>query len=59
MLTTRVYRPAMSLDEALYELDSNSSTQFCPRCVDAVKRVAPRLRMADNSSRWQLLAVAS
>ena len=59
MLTTRVYRPAMSLSDALDELDRNSSTQFCPRCVEAVKRVAPRLRMADDSSRWQMLRVAS
>jgi diguanylate cyclase (GGDEF)-like protein/putative nucleotidyltransferase with HDIG domain len=59
MLTNRVYRPAMTLEAAIDELEHHSGTQFCPRCVEAVKRVAPQLRLAEDSSRWHLLRVVS
>jgi diguanylate cyclase (GGDEF)-like protein/putative nucleotidyltransferase with HDIG domain len=39
MLTTRIYRPARPVAEALQELRRSAGTQFCPRCVDAVERL--------------------
>ena len=40
MVTTRVYRSAMSMAEALREIRGGSGTQFCPACVAAVDRLA-------------------
>ena len=40
MTTDRVYRPAMASEEAIAELEANSGTQFDPRIVDAVVKVA-------------------
>jgi diguanylate cyclase (GGDEF)-like protein/putative nucleotidyltransferase with HDIG domain len=40
MLSTRVYRPARSLDDALTELRKMAGSQFCPRCVAALDSVA-------------------
>ena len=39
MTTDRSYRAAMSLDEAIEELEANSGTQFSPAVVDALLRV--------------------
>jgi HD-GYP domain-containing protein (c-di-GMP phosphodiesterase class II) len=39
MTTDRSYRAAMSLDEALGELQANSGTQFDPRVVESLVRV--------------------
>ncbi len=39
MLTSRVYRDAMSEPEALAELASGAGTEFCPRCVGALERL--------------------
>ena len=39
MTTDRSYRAAMSLDEAIEELQANSGTQFSPDVVDALLRV--------------------
>ena len=39
MLTTRIYRAARPLDEALEELRRHAGSQFCPRCVGAVERI--------------------
>src|SRR5207249_1140330 len=39
MLTSRIYRPALSEDEALAELRTEAGSQFCPRCVHALERV--------------------
>ena len=39
MLTTRVYRDALPIDEALEELRRGLEAQFCPRCVGALERV--------------------
>jgi putative nucleotidyltransferase with HDIG domain len=39
MTTDRSYRDAMSLDEAIDELQQNSGTQFSPAVVDALLRV--------------------
>jgi HD-GYP domain-containing protein (c-di-GMP phosphodiesterase class II) len=39
MTTDRSYRAAMSLDEAIEELEANAGTQFSPAVVDALMRV--------------------
>jgi putative nucleotidyltransferase with HDIG domain len=39
MLTSRVYRPAMSQEAALDELRTGAGTQFCPRCVRALEQL--------------------
>jgi HD-GYP domain-containing protein (c-di-GMP phosphodiesterase class II) len=39
MTTDRSYRDAMSLDEAIEELQANSGTQFSPAVVEALLRV--------------------
>ena len=41
MLTTRIYRAARSVDEALTEVKAKSGSQFCPRCVSALARILP------------------
>ena len=41
MLTTRIYRAARSVDEALAEVKAKAGTQFCPRCVAALIRILP------------------
>jgi HD-GYP domain-containing protein (c-di-GMP phosphodiesterase class II) len=46
MTTDRVYRPAMSRDDALAELAANSGTQFDPRVVEALSRVVLRTEPA-------------
>ncbi len=58
MLTTRIYRAARPLEEALSELRSAAGTQFCPRCVGALERVLPLEPIpADVSARPKLLAI--
>jgi HD-GYP domain-containing protein (c-di-GMP phosphodiesterase class II) len=39
MTTDRPYRAALSMEEAVAELQRNAGTQFHPRVVDAVVRV--------------------
>jgi diguanylate cyclase (GGDEF)-like protein/putative nucleotidyltransferase with HDIG domain len=41
MLTTRIYRAARSVDEALAEVKAKAGSQFCPRCVQALARILP------------------
>ena len=41
MLTTRNYRAARPVREALEELREAAGTQFCPRCVAALERILP------------------
>jgi diguanylate cyclase (GGDEF)-like protein/putative nucleotidyltransferase with HDIG domain len=41
MLTTRIYRAARPVNEALAEVKNKSGTQFCPRCVGALERILP------------------
>jgi HD-GYP domain-containing protein (c-di-GMP phosphodiesterase class II) len=41
MLTTRIYRAARPVDEALLEVKNKSGSQFCPRCVAALERILP------------------
>jgi putative nucleotidyltransferase with HDIG domain len=39
MLTTRIYRGARPAQEVLDELARGSGTQFCPRCIEALRRL--------------------
>ncbi len=41
MLTTRIYRAARPVNEALAEVKNNAGSQFCPRCVTALERILP------------------
>jgi diguanylate cyclase (GGDEF)-like protein/putative nucleotidyltransferase with HDIG domain len=41
MLTTRNYRAARPVREALEELRQAAGSQFCPRCVAALERILP------------------
>ena len=41
MLTTRIYRAARPVNEALTEVKDKSGSQFCPRCVAALERILP------------------
>jgi len=58
MLTTRIYRAARPLDEALAELRRAAGSQFCPRCVGALERILPLDALAEDlAHRPKLLAV--
>ena len=58
MLTTRIYRAARPLDEALAELRGAAGTQFCPRCVSALERILPLDALNDEAAqRPRLFAV--
>ncbi|MGA9761327.1 MAG: diguanylate cyclase [Gaiellaceae bacterium] len=41
MLTTRTYRSARQVKQALAELRDNAGEQFCPRCVSALESILP------------------
>ena len=59
MLTTRIYRAARPLEEALAELRGAAGTQFCPRCVAALERILPleSLTVDEPLTRPKLLAI--
>ena len=59
MLTTRIYRAARPLEEALAELRGAAGTQFCPRCVAALERILPleSLTVDEPPARPKLLAI--
>jgi diguanylate cyclase (GGDEF)-like protein/putative nucleotidyltransferase with HDIG domain len=58
MLTTRIYRAARPLEEALAELRGAAGTQFCPRCVAALERILPLEAISDDDAqRPKLLAM--
>ena len=42
MLSGRAYSRARTLEDALAELRRHAGTQFCPRCVSALERLAAR-----------------
>ncbi len=46
MITNRVYRPALPLDEALAELREGKGSQFCPACVTALENLIARGTLA-------------
>jgi diguanylate cyclase (GGDEF)-like protein/putative nucleotidyltransferase with HDIG domain len=52
MLTTRLYRAARPLDEAMLEIRAGAGAQFCPRCVEALEQViaAERAGTRDTDS---------
>src|SRR5947199_10789252 len=41
MLTTRIYRAARPVNDALAEVKAKAGSQFCPRCVGALERILP------------------
>ena len=47
MLTSRIYRVAMSEEQALEELRRGAGKQFCPRCVRALEAVLGVGALAD------------
>ena len=59
MLTTRIYRAARPVAEAVAELRIASGTQFCPRCVGALERLVEADGLADYGIRVPVLANAS
>ena len=54
MLTSRIYRPALTEDEAIEELRLGAGTQFCPRCVEALEAALG----VEANARHELLAVS-
>jgi HD-GYP domain-containing protein (c-di-GMP phosphodiesterase class II) len=56
MLTTRIYRDAMTLPQALEELRRLAGTQFCPRCVTALERILPPEPAANEATLELLIA---
>jgi diguanylate cyclase (GGDEF)-like protein/putative nucleotidyltransferase with HDIG domain len=52
MLTSRIYRPALTEEEAVGELRRRAGEQFCPRCVQALEHA-----LAAPESGHKLLAV--
>jgi putative nucleotidyltransferase with HDIG domain len=65
MLTTRIYRAARPVNEALAEVKNKSGSQFCPRCVQALERILPLesivgdLPVAEPAPRPALVVAAS
>ena len=59
MLTTRIYRAARPLDEALAELRRRPAP-FCPRCVSALERILPNESPVDEAAirRRRMFAVS-
>ncbi len=58
MTTDRSYRAAMSLDEAIQELQNNSGTQFSPAVVDALMLVLRADPLAAGARGPRVAAVA-
>jgi diguanylate cyclase (GGDEF)-like protein/putative nucleotidyltransferase with HDIG domain len=55
MLTARIYRHALTEEEALAELRHGEGTQFCPRCVRALEQA---LGLASRADVPELAAVS-
>jgi HD-GYP domain-containing protein (c-di-GMP phosphodiesterase class II) len=58
MTTDRSYRAAMSLDEAIEELQANAGSQFSPAVVDALMRVLRADPLAAGARGPRMAAVA-
>ncbi len=58
MLTTRIYRAALSPAGALAELRDGAGSQFCPRCVAAVERIFPVESLEAAVERPELLVAS-
>jgi putative nucleotidyltransferase with HDIG domain len=59
MMTTRTYRAARPVDDAVAELRQGAGSQFCPRCVGALERLVDGEGLAQYGIRVQVLANAS
>jgi HD-GYP domain-containing protein (c-di-GMP phosphodiesterase class II) len=59
MVTTRIYRAARPVEEAMTELREGARTQFCPRCVAALERLVGAGELAPHGLRVPSLANAS
>jgi HD-GYP domain-containing protein (c-di-GMP phosphodiesterase class II) len=59
MLSTRVYRPARPLGDALDELREQAGAQFCPRCVAALEEFVVREDFASVYDAVRLTVVLS
>jgi putative nucleotidyltransferase with HDIG domain len=59
MLTTRIYRAARPMEEAVVELREGAGSQFCPRCVGALERLVEGDVLADYGIRLPVFANAS
>ena len=59
MLTTRIYRAARPVEDAVAELRRGAGTQFCPRCVAALERLVESGELSDAELRMPVLATAS
>jgi diguanylate cyclase (GGDEF)-like protein/putative nucleotidyltransferase with HDIG domain len=58
MLTSRIYRDALSPALALAELERGVGTQFCPRCVAALERILPEDVVRRRTDHLGLLAAS-
>ncbi len=59
MVTTRIYRAARPVDDAVEELRRGAGTQFCPRCVAALDRLVEVDSLANYGIHVPVLANAS
>jgi diguanylate cyclase (GGDEF)-like protein/putative nucleotidyltransferase with HDIG domain len=59
MVTTRIYRTARPVGDALRELRDGAGTQFCPRCVGAAERLVETDGLNAYGVRMRVLANAS
>ena len=59
MVTTRIYRAARPVDDAVEELRRGAGTQFCPRCVAALDRLVEADSLAGYGIHVPVLANAS
>lgn len=44
LVSKRVYKEAMDIEEAFREMDMNSGLQFDPRIIEAFDNIKPQLR---------------
>ena len=58
MLTTRIYRAARPVNEALTEVKEKAGSQFCPRCVAALDRILPLEGLDDGDARPRVLVAS-
>jgi putative nucleotidyltransferase with HDIG domain len=54
MLTSRIYRQALTEEEAIAEIERGAGEQFCPRCVHALQRALG----AQSDTRREFVAVS-
>jgi HD-GYP domain-containing protein (c-di-GMP phosphodiesterase class II) len=59
MVTTRIYRAARPVDDAVAELRRGAGTQFCPRCVASLDRLVEADALTGYGIHVPVLANAS